>query len=77
MRSMFTLERSLRVSAKVAAVPIGAMVPTRTRRHRRDVLAALIPGDGVIETTTVGGLANLYVVSNLLLSSLGLTAPLY
>lgn len=60
MWSLLHGARSSQISSRVAAIPIGALIPSRTRRRRTDAVAALIPGDGIIETTTIGGFANLY-----------------
>jgi YggT family protein len=64
--------RGTRLSAHVAAVPIPAMFPALTRR--RAPLAVVIPGDSVLETTTIGGLSVFFnvfqnvIVARILLS---------
>jgi hypothetical protein len=60
MASLRPGSATVRLTARVAAVPIGALLPRHTRRQRSShALAAIIPGDGIIETTAVGGLYNL------------------
>lgn len=57
------------MSAFVSAVPIPALVPSRTRLARSGGLAVAIPGDSVIETTLTGGLFNFFnVYQNLLVA---------
>ena len=55
--------RSVRLSTSVAAVPIQFLVPGKTRLwHKSRKLAALIPGNGVLETTTIGGTATFFSI---------------
>lgn len=60
--------RGARLGAAVAAVPIGALFPSQTRRRGGfGTPAAVIPGDGVLETTVTGGLFNFFnIYQNLL-----------
>lgn len=61
--------RGARLSAAVATVPIGALFPARTRRRGGATPAAVIPGDGVLETTVTGGLFNFFnIYQNLLVA---------
>lgn len=62
--------RGARLSCAVAAVPIGALFPARTRRRGGlGTPAAVIPGDGVLETTVTGGLFNFFnIYQNLLVA---------
>lgn len=59
-------------AAAVGAVPIPALVPSRTRlpgRGQRGTLAAAIPGNSVVESVTVGGFANFFgIYGNLLIA---------
>lgn len=49
------------LTTAVAAVPIPLISPKHTRLYRKnDALAALIPGNGVIESTTIGGTATFF-----------------
>ncbi|CDF38681.1 unnamed protein product [Chondrus crispus] len=75
MPTVFLRRRSLRMSSAVAAVPIPFLVRNRTRPlRRRDALAVIIPGDSVLESTTIGGTVtffNIYqnvIVARILLS---------
>lgn len=56
----------------VGAVPIPALVPSRTRlpgRGGRGTLAAAIPGNSVVESVTIGGFANFFgIYGNLLIA---------
>ncbi|GAB0492510.1 hypothetical protein MMPV_003773 [Pyropia vietnamensis] len=55
----------------VGAVPIPALVPSRTRLpgRGRGTLAAAIPGNSVVESVTVGGFANFFgIYGNLLIA---------
>lgn len=52
----FMERTSVRLSAAVAAVPIPFLARRHTRPlRRRNGLAAIIPGDSVLESTTIGG----------------------
>lgn len=59
-------------AAAVGAIPIPALVPSRTRlpgRGQRGTLAAAIPGNSVVESVTVGGFANFFgIYGNLLIA---------
>lgn len=54
---------SLRLTSTVATVPIPLLVPSCTRIHRRySTPAVLIPGDSVVETTTIGGTVTFFSI---------------
>lgn len=51
-------------SAVATAVNIGTLLPNLSRRRSAQArsVGVLIPGDGVIETTVVGGFANFFAI---------------
>lgn len=50
------------LSNRVAAIPIPLLAPKHTRIYRRDVPAMLIPGNGVLESTTIGGTVTFFSI---------------
>lgn len=75
MRLPFFGKRRASLSATVSAVPISCYAPAHTRPLRPRNLrfgatAAIIPGDSVLETTTVGGTATFFSIYQNVISKL-------